>query len=291
MIQHIKKVIAVIITYRPDLDLLNKNFLALAAQVEKVILVDNSDDPLQGQQIREHFQIYPQLVYINNDGNQGIAHALNRGVKYAEQLGADWVLTMDQDSCLPADYVAILSSVASAQDDSVASIGTPFLSGEKVFTDSHAGGPVKLLITSGNLLQIAAVKQIGYFRDDFFIDYVDFDLSLRLRKAGFQLIETHETSFQHRLGEPQKNSFLGKTFSCSNYSPLRIYYMSRNRMVFFRENFFFDPLLVLRCCRDMMKESIKIVLGEKAKMAKLKAILFGIKDGVVGKMGKYSGTF
>jgi rhamnosyltransferase len=291
MSQQIHHIVAVIVTYQPSLDLLYQNFLALRQQVSHVVVIDNTDHPEQAACVEKRLKDHPELHYVWNQGNQGIAHALNQGVRLAESLGADWILTMDQDSILPPDYVSILANEIAQHDDSVISIGTPFVSHHHTFADTKDGGEVKLLITSGNLIQIAAIKKAAYFREEFFIDYVDFDLSLRLRKLGYQLIETHKTSFTHHLGEPEKKVLFGKTFSCTNYSPLRFYYMTRNRLVFFKENCWFDPALVMRCTGQMLKEIVKMLLAENDRKRKIKAILTGIKDGLFANMGKYAGKF
>jgi len=290
MKQQINKIIAVIVTFNPDIERLYENFLVLRSQVAGVVIVDNSDDPFVATQTQSRFAEEGDCYYLNNSGNQGIAHALNRGLEYASKSGADWLLTMDQDSCLPKDYVAVLSSVISASDSRVVSIGTPFYSGERVFAERKSGGSVKLLITSGNLVQITAVQKVGNFREDFFIDYVDFDLSVRLRKAGFKLLESHETSFQHRLGLPEKRLFWKDVFQFKLFALTPILYEQKSHS-FFRENFLYDPFLVLKCLRDMMKELVKILVGENAKGIKARAILKGIRDGIFGKMGKHSGIF
>ena len=286
MSQPIHSIVALVVTYQPDPDLLYQNFLALKQQVSRVILIDNTEDPERAQAIEALFSQHPELDYVWNQGNQGIAHALNRGVRLAESLGADWVLTMDQDSILPPGYVSVLAHDLLQYDEKTVSIGAAFVSASHVFSDTSHGGEVKLLITSGNLIQIAAIKHAGYFREDFFIDYVDFDLSVRLRKLGYRLIETHKIRFTHQLGEPEKKVLFGKSFSCANYSPVRLYYMSRNRIVFFKENFLFDPALVMRCAGDMMKEIIKMLLAESNRKRKIKAIFTGIKDGLLNRMGQ-----
>lgn len=286
-----QKIVAVIVTYRPNPELLMRNFQALAPQVAEIVVVDNSDDATQAESVRQLFRGRERVHYLWNQGNQGIAFALSAGVRFAEQLGADWVLTMDQDSVLPDRYVAVLAEDAQAYGDRAVSIGTPFVSASHRFADTSSGGPVKLLITSGNLIRVDAVKQAGYFRDEFFIDYVDFDLSLRLRKLGYLLIETHRISFNHQLGNATRKTLFGKTFSCTNYSPLRFYYMSRNRIVFFKENIWFDPSLVFRCAADMCKEALKMLIGEDDRKKKMTAILSGIRDGLLGRMGKYNGRF
>ena len=286
-----QKIVALIVTYRPDPELLMRNFQALVPQVAEIIVVDNSDDVAQAEAVRQLFAGLEKVHYLWNQGNQGIAFALSQGVRLAEQLGAVWVLTMDQDSVLPPRYVAVLAEDVQSYGDRAVSIGTPFVSASHRFADTAAGGSVKLLITSGNMIRVDAVKRAGYFRDDFFIDYVDFDLSLRLRKLGYLLIESHKISFNHQLGNATRKTLFGKAFSCTNYSPLRFYYMSRNRMVFFKENIGFDPALVFKCAADMLKETLKMLIGEENRKAKMKAILCGVRDGLTGRMGKYTGRF
>ncbi|MES2071521.1 MAG: glycosyltransferase family 2 protein [Pseudomonadota bacterium] len=283
------KVIAVVVTYHPALDLLARNVQALAAQLAHVVVVDNSEQPEQAAALRQLLSAEGRVTYIDNHGNQGIAHALNRGAEFALRSGADWILTMDQDSVLAERYADSLLQFIERQavPGRVASVGTPFSSGGRIFADTPHGGEVRALITSGNLLKLSALQEVGFFREEFFIDYVDFDLCFRLRKAGYLLLECHDALFEHQLGAPQRSSLFGLQFSCSNYSPLRSYYMSRNRMVFFRENMFFDPRFVLRGMRDMLKETLKIMLGERQKWRKLRAILAGVRDGLLMRLGKH----
>ena len=50
------------------------------------------------------FKKYPNFIYIDMDGNKGIAAALNKGIEYLDSKNMDFALTMDQDSLFPTKY-------------------------------------------------------------------------------------------------------------------------------------------------------------------------------------------
>jgi GT2 family glycosyltransferase len=43
-------------------------------------------------------------------------------------------------------------------------------------------------MSSGNLLNLAAFKQVGAYNESFFIDYVDHEYCLRLKKKRFSIL-------------------------------------------------------------------------------------------------------
>ena len=64
--------------------------------VEKLWVMDNSER--KNWDFVKAFCENPKCRYIDLQGNQGIARALNIAAKRAMEEGADWLLTMDQDS-------------------------------------------------------------------------------------------------------------------------------------------------------------------------------------------------
>jgi len=56
-------------------------------------------------------------------------------------------------------------------------------------------------MTSGNLLNLHAVKQIGGFSEDLFIDRVDQEYCLRLRMNNFRVIQVNFVVFDHPKAE------------------------------------------------------------------------------------------
>ena len=73
-------------------------------------------------------------------------------------------------------------------------------------------------------------KKVGYFDESLFIDMADTDFCMRLYENNIKMIKVKSVVLYHSLGEARrlKNGFL--SFNITNHSPLRGYYMIRNRL-------------------------------------------------------------
>jgi rhamnosyltransferase len=143
-------------------------------------------------------------------------------------------------------------------------------------------------ITSGSLLQAQTVQQCGLFVDELFIDGVDHEYSLRLRKAGFPLYECADAILLHSPGAPRHHKFPGgKRFQTANYSPIRRYYQERNKIWIARHYARTFPRFCLRIFVVSLKDFIKIWLVEPDdKLRKATYFLRGTLDGIRGRYGK-----
>jgi len=281
-----RKIVGVVVAFNPDVAQIRLTVQALAGQVETVFLLDNSDN---GANVAAQLADFPTLRYIGNNGNQGIAQALNRALHEAKADGAGWLLTLDQDSSLPAGYVGSLATYLDDRVDGarIGVLGAAFSSSSDDGNQPAApSGEVEYLITSGNLLNVDAALSVGGFREDFFIDYVDVEMCFRLRRRGFKVVQHPSLIFAHELGAIKRSRFLRWSFVASHHSAARRYYMTRNRLVFYAEYFGSHRQFVLTDATHMLKEIFKIFLVEDRKLVKVKAITLGIVDVVRGKMGK-----
>lgn len=100
---------AVIITMNPDLHRVRVNVENLFRQGFAVVIVDNHSKDLTGLRSMPHIQ----LVELGE--NRGIAAALNEGMRISESMGAEWVLSLDQDTIISdtllEEYLKHLSQV------------------------------------------------------------------------------------------------------------------------------------------------------------------------------------
>ncbi len=66
-----------------------------------LLIYDNSPSP----QTCEHpiANLFP-VTYVHDPQNGGLAPAYNRALQMAEANGAEWLLLLDQDTVLSADY-------------------------------------------------------------------------------------------------------------------------------------------------------------------------------------------
>ncbi|QIR75389.1 glycosyltransferase family 2 protein [Sulfurospirillum diekertiae] len=278
---------AIVVLYNPNLTII-KNIQSYINNVIKLYVVDNSD--VINRQLVNSFVQFKNLVYINNNGNQGIAHALNVGAKLAIKDGASWLLTMDQDSRFEGNNLENLIQCTLHCDITSIGIVSP------VHVLEHSiNKPVQIqkvseifdVMTSGNLLNLHIYQKIGEFINELFIDAVDQEYCLRLRHNHYKILLCEFALLEHCLGDLREIKLGFKSIRYSNHSPIRRYYITRNRLYLLQKYFWEFPLFGLKIIKWIIFEWIKIIVLEKDKIAKNKATLEGIRDFLRGKYGKY----
>ena len=279
------RIAALVILYNPDKNILD-NINSYINQVEKVIIVDNSEFSNEGLLTNASFK---NFEYIFNNSNLGVAAALNIGAKMAVEQGFDYLLTMDQDS--KADEAMVFKLLELMQ--STERIG--IVSAEHYDKDIH--NPIKpenfsvknvlSTITSGNLLSLNAYKITGGFLDQLFIDHVDNEYCLRLNQKNYKVIKTNEVLVFHKLGDSNHKKLFRWIFYPSNHSPLRLYYRTRNRLFVDKLHGKSFPEYVKRDRRNFIRELFEIIVFEKNVWEKTSMIIKGYIDYKKNRFGKY----
>jgi rhamnosyltransferase len=141
-------------------------------------------------------------------------------------------------------------------------------------------------ITAGSLVRLSAYQTAGGFRDDFFIDFVDNEYSLRLRRQGARVIYSARAIIDHAIGEPKRYKLLWMRPVSSNHSPLRRYYITRNRLVTDSVYFTTDPRAVMQDYYRLIGEAFLFTLLEDRKLAKWWAMALGAWHAIIGRRGK-----
>lgn len=288
------KVAAIIVSYNPDNNLLDSVKL-LINQVERIIIVDNGSESENKKNINLIRNIDEKKIeVIFNEENLGIATALNIGVRLALKQGYKWVLTMDQDSKVSKNMVDKMLEVYNSIDEKerrdILSIFPNFVD-ERIQSieensDMENYEYVDADITSGNLLRAEVFDKVGFFDDSLFIDLVDTDFCMRLNERNIKMIKVRDAILYHSLGESQSvKSIFGK-FNISNHSALRRYYMTRNRFYTWEKYKNLNSFTLNRDKGLFKKEFVKIILGEKDKINKIKMVFKGYKDYKKGIRGK-----
>lgn len=288
------KVVAIIISYNPDNNLLDSVNL-LKNQVEKIIIVDNGSKKEKVKNINLIRDIDKEKIeVIFNEENLGIATALNIGVKEGLKQGYNWILTMDQDSKCSDNMVKKMFEVYNGIDEKerrdILSIFPNFVD-ERIqsIEENSDMSPYEYVdadITSGNLLKAEVFDKVGLFDDSLFIDLVDTDFCMKLNEKNIKMIKVRDAILYHSLGESQSvKSVFGK-FNTSNHSALRRYYMTRNRFYTWEKYKDLNSFTLNRDKKLFKKEFVKIILGEKDKMNKIKMVFKGYKDYKKGIRGK-----
>lgn len=279
-------VAAVIITYNVENDF-KKRINKLKGKVDEIIVVDNGSKDKTISMLKE-LERETTIIYLEE--NKGIAYALNKGINYSIKKGYNWILTLDHDSIITDDMIKnMLNCYESFDEDFKEKVAmlVPIHVEEKEYksnassiTQFSSVSYMEVLteITSGALTKAEIYKNIGMYDERLFIDLVDHDYCLDLNKKGFKIIQVKSAILIHNLGESVKKSLLGLKMTPTNHSPLRRYYMSRNRHYIWDKYKNDFPKWVLKDKRRFITENLKIILFEDSKIEKFKYIKNGIKD-------------
>jgi rhamnosyltransferase len=289
---HHRRIVAVVAAFNPRSGLLD-SVRRLAAQTDAVLVVDDgSTDPASRAVLTDVEGLGSRV--LRQPENLGIAAALNRGMREAfGPLGADAVLTSDQDSLIGADYVAeavLAWDAARAAGHRVGLVGPADYNGNP-FPVLRREGPVLHAfdpLQSGALIPAYAYREAGGLAEDLFIDGVDSEYTLRLRSRGFAVLIAERCHMSHALGDRRAASLFGRRLPLEyNYhAPFRVYYMARNSLVLWRRYGRRDPKWLLRRQIEEAKAHVLRLAFSPDRGRLALALAAGVRDAAKGRLGK-----
>jgi GT2 family glycosyltransferase len=168
--------------------------------------------------------------YVHDPANGGLAAAYNYALAHAEANGYEWLLLLDQDTMLTSEFFAELIACTDSllATDNVAAIvpklmvrGT-ILSPAEHFVDflrHQFRNTVRTLdrddagiqrarlsaYNSGSTLRVKALRAIGGFPGEFWLDYLDHAVFHALTASGYRIYVLRAV-LQHELAESDLNA-------------------------------------------------------------------------------------
>lgn len=274
---------AVVTAYHPD-DRLSAVIDAALVTCADVIVVDNT--PIAETSSAE--KLADDRVRVLRSGrNGGLAGALNDAVR-ALQPETEAVLVLDQDSVLPDGLVSALAAhLADPTIGVIAPTPVDAADGTTYERFSPTGDGLvdqDTVITSGMIVRRAVLDAAGPFRDEFFVDWVDNDFCLKLRRAGVRIVQDIATRLPHSIGDRREHRVLGRTIKVLRYSPWRHYWITRNGLVMIRENLTRNPRWSLMAFLYIGRQALTTAVFEPARAKNVKAILSGVRDAVLNRV-------
>lgn len=253
----------VIILYNPPDEVIQKwvNFTCQNQDVN-IIFVDNS--------IKSNWcSTQINCVYIPLKENKGIATAQNEGIKQAIRDGADYIVFFDQDSDVDADFCSSLLCEYKRikQVEPKLAILGPTVVNKDTGIDYKSNGQdtnngysiVGALISSGTLVEVNALRNVGMMEDDLFIDAVDFEWCWRASSKGYVCARTPHVKLPHKVGQNSR-TILGMPFIVS--APFRYYYQYRNWLLLIRRSYVPDKWKIKTSVRKMIELFVIPFLAE-----------------------------
>lgn len=297
------KLHAVVVTYNPNESFTVRQIQKLTASVEKVWLIDNASRSLTLDQC-EGLKSNDKLEQVSLPVNVGVGAAQNLGIHLASAAGATHVLLLDQDSEPLEDMIENLMSFCSK----LCNKGIKFAAVAPTYkhfpqplnfrfmrigwfgyraqpiSDPQEMVEADLFISSGMIIPLSVIEDIGLMDAGLFIDHIDTDWCLRARSKGYRLFGVPSAHMNHSLGYKRKQIWFLRWRNIAFHSPFRYYYMLRNSMLLQRRAYIpfrWKVAEVFRCFRLILFFGL---LGER-RLNCVNMMFKGIWHGIKGVRG------
>ena len=211
----------------------------------EVIVVDNASPVKKPGILKEK---HPEIILIESKENLGFAGGNNLGIRIA---GGKFYLLINNDTEVEQGFLEPL--VAKLQDDPSIGVVSPKI---RYFYHpdiiQYAGFTPMNPVTVRNkgigfqekdqgqydtdsyteyaygaamMVPVEVIKKAGLMADIFFLYYEEMDWMQRIKDAGYKIAYVHNSLIFHK-----------DSYTTGSMSPLKIYYLNRNRILYLRRN-------------------------------------------------------
>ncbi|MEM7483889.1 MAG: glycosyltransferase family 2 protein [Bacteroidota bacterium] len=258
----------------------------------EIIVVDNASPNDAPDSIKEK---YPEINLIKSKENLGFAGGNNLGVKQAK---GDYLLFINNDTIVPKGFIEPL--VQTFQDDETIGMVSPKIKfhwdptliqyagytpmnhwtirnnsigyHQKDDGNFDAEGETQSIHGAAMMVPKSVVEKVGMMNEIYFLYYEEHDWAEMIKRAGYKIYYQPKSYILHK-----------ESVSTGKFSPLKTYYISRNRILFARRNFKPFQLwisLLFQCFVSIPKNSLMFMLKRQNEHLKAfwKAISWNLKN-------------
>lgn len=240
----------------------------------EVIVVDNASKNQEADVIAKR---YPQVIVIQSEHNLGFAGGNNLGIqaahgKYLFLINNDTFFKdfnihslMDRMESLPDIGIVCPKIYFAWGNNPIQFAGYSRLS--RISVRNHAIGfneddreqyntahPTPYAHGAAMLIRRDAINKVGLMPECYFLYYEELDWSMMFTKAGYQI-----------WYEPRSSIFHKESQATGQDSPLRTYYLTRNRLLLVRRNpqefnkgLAYIYLIGIVALRDIVKHTLSV---------------------------------
>ncbi len=277
------KILGIVILFHPADSVIN-NIESYSSALDKLIIWDNTPNHNTHQFASS---ISCEVMVWGEGKNVGLGKPMNMAARYAQENGYDYLLTMDQDSCFDKEEFNRYKNWAYSLNKMAILSPNYRLNGELLHDPRNMIVETDVTMTSGSIYPVGLFNKIGFFRDDFFIDSIDTEYSLRAFHEGIPTIINTSVVLNHGWGYrgEERMVLFGIRFTPNNYSAVRTYYIIRNGLIT-KKSYPNSSNWKTFMRYWVYKRMVLVLLFEKEKWRKLKAIFWGVVDGINNVTGE-----
>ena len=263
--------------------------LPLNDETIEVIVVDNASTQDEATEIGKR---YPQVKVIKSDKNLGFAGGNNLGIKAAQ---GKYLFILNNDTLLPQPSSLSLLINRLASSDQIGMVCpkikfswgyhriqyagyTPLSKitlrnksigfGEQDNGQYNIAHPTPYAHGAAMMVKREIIEKVGLMPECYFLYYEELDWSMMIRRAGYEI-----------WYEPACTIFHKESQTTGQMSPLKTYYIIRNRLLFAQRNIDGSEkylTYIYLICIVAVRDVLKYLCKGQINMAK--AVMKGIKD-------------
>lgn len=283
-------IFSIIVTYHPDLSKLNRISQVLSHNNCTIIIVDNSE-------IGYDLDLLKNCTVFSLKNNFGIGYAQNIGIKHALQQGADVIVFFDQDSIIEENFLVNLLApiritepmiVSPVFYDETKNFRFPSLKFgrfgflKKVYNVESTPYEVDVIISSGSAVTKKVFEKVGLMNEDLFIDFVDYEWSIRCRNLKLPILAVPSAIMKHSIGEKSIDFLIFRGFI---HSSTRSYYKLRNPFLLLREKHIPKKVAIKEIFSALIHQAV-LIFFVRSKGIYIKNYFIAVFHGILGKKGK-----
>jgi GT2 family glycosyltransferase len=210
----------------------------------EIIVVDNASKKSPEEEIRSRF---PEVIFIRSEKNLGFAGGNNLGIKAAK---GDFLFFINNDTIIPENTISRL--VYGLRSSSKVGMISPLIYYyDQQDTLQYAGSTEVATLTGRNssigyhekwrlsdeikptayphgaamMIPRAIVVEVGLMPENFFLYYEELDWCTQIKNHGYEAKVDYGSYILHK-----------ESVSTGKNSPLKTYFMTRNRILYMRRN-------------------------------------------------------
>lgn len=205
----------------PDTRAAVASLLAQTHPRVQVIVADNGSAPAETAVLEQEFG--DRIEVIRNGANLGFAGGNNRAIEQALAANqAEFVALLNNDAVAAPDWLERLVAAAAEQPSAgafasrmvyhdrpeiIENTGIDVLSSGDFLPRARGSaasaprrsGPVLGTCAGATMYRCSALRELGLFREDYFVNFEDVDLSLRLTVSGHACWYVDDAVVRHKL--------------------------------------------------------------------------------------------
>lgn len=271
------KVAGIVIIYEPNEEVIG-NITSWSDEVDFVYLIDNSKNR------HEELLKIKNARYFHLKKNRGLCGGMNYGCRKAINDGMDYLAALNQDTWISKGEISkLFKTISGIEGKAVCGTNFKYIyrkRGKRIFSNESAYDKsrrtVPWVIMAGCAFSSKAFMESGGFDEKLFIDNLDIDFCLRLRKKGYDIIRLGDIYIFQEPGNTVRKKVGNRVFHISGLSAERRYLTFRNER-YLRKKWQTD---YNEYRLKLYKHIISIIFFESNKVNKLINCLKGWCDGL-----------